>query len=538
MLSGDEEEQYVDRIENHQYDNASETARKREQESQEMIYQIPEPEGAHSPPETSPPAGPETASQSLASSASTQLMTTPTAASTAIRPAASTTAPAAIDVFSSQSPSSLALRPQASPSAPQVTPPAPTVPMNTPAFTSNSNSHVSAESPPLNAMSLSSTLDIDGSSPRTDSNPSLEASLDPAQWLNAGTPEVFYRRAHVEPPNSTSINDFVVDDSEEGEEDDIIAVPFESDMPTSEEVDLAIILSAFREDHLSGGVISTCCIRRKKLLESAIKAISRVTFCWTDSPQIEFVGEDADDMGGPQREFFRLLMIAVQTSLGIFEGKAGQVFLSYDQAALDQNKYFKAGNLIAWSIAHGGPCIKALDPSLFQLMCGQEPQLEQFDWQLLPDPDVQSKVKRILECKTAGDLTALQKDLGDWINECGVPFIFTATIEDIPKIYAYVVKHYIFLRTARMVHQFTEGMNTFGKLWDLVKGNWIAFLPLFTNMQEPLSKAAFKAIFTYSYSSRGTNRREEEEDTIYCWELVLNMIEGTFYYFKNTIKFN
>nr|XP_029138632.1 G2/M phase-specific E3 ubiquitin-protein ligase-like [Labrus bergylta] len=217
-------------------------------------------------------------------------------------------------------------------------------------------------------------------------------------------------------------------------------------MPTSEEVELAIILSAFREDHLSGGVISTCCIRRKKLLESAIKVISRVTFCWTDSPQIEFVGEDADDMGGPQREFFRLLMIEVQTSLGIFEGKAGQVFLSYDQAALDQNKYFKAGNLIAWSIAHGGPCIKALDTSLFQLMCGQEPQLEQFDWQLLPDPDVQSKVKRILECKTAGDLTALQKDLGNWINECGVPFIFTATIEDIPKIYAYVVKHYIFLR--------------------------------------------------------------------------------------------
>lgn len=89
-------------------------------------------------------------------------------------------------------------------------------------------------------------------------------------------------------------------------------------------------------------------------------------------------------------------MIEVQTSLGIFEGKAGQVFLSYDQAALDQRKYFKGGNLIAWSIAHGGPCIKALDPSLFQLMCGQEPPLEQLDWRVLPDPDVQSKVKRVL----------------------------------------------------------------------------------------------------------------------------------------------
>ncbi|KAK1875428.1 G2/M phase-specific E3 ubiquitin-protein ligase [Dissostichus eleginoides] len=169
-------------------------------------------------------------------------------------------------------------------------------------------------------------------------------------------------------------------------------------------------------------------------------------------------------MGGPQREFFRLLMIEVQTSMGIFEGKAGQVFLTYDQAALDGHKYFQAGRLIAWSVAHGGPCIKALDPSLYQLMCGQEPQLEQFDCSVLPDPDVQSRVKRILQCKTAEDLSALQKDLGDWISECGVPGIFSATIGEIPKIYAYVVKHYIFLRTAKMVNQLTEGMNALGTL--------------------------------------------------------------------------
>lgn len=68
-----------------------------------------------------------------------------------------------------------------------------------------------------------------------------------------------------------------------------------------------------------------------------------------------------------------------QTSLGIFGRQPRQVFLSFDQAALDQHKYFKGGNLIAWLIAHGGPCIKALDPGLFQLMCCQEPPLEQFD---------------------------------------------------------------------------------------------------------------------------------------------------------------
>ena len=86
-----------------------------------------------------------------------------------------------------------------------------------------------------------------------------------------------------------------------------------------------------------------------------------------------------------------------------------------------------------------------------------------------------------------------------------------------------------------MINQFTDGVNAFGELWDIVKANWIAFLPLFTNMQEPLSKEAFKAIFVYSFSSRGSNHREAEEDTIYCWEMVLNMIEGTLYSFVKIV---
>ena len=55
-------------------------------------------------------------------------------------------------------------------------------------------------------------------------------------------------------------------------------------------------------------------------------------------------------------------------------------------------------------------------------------------------------LSKIQQCKTAEDLTALQQDLGDWIAECGIPGIFNATVKDMPKIDAYVVKHYIFLR--------------------------------------------------------------------------------------------
>ncbi|CAL8238536.1 unnamed protein product [Merluccius merluccius] len=74
-------------------------------------------------------------------------------------------------------------------------------------------------------------------------------------------------------------------------------------------------------------------------------------------------------------------------------------------------------------------------------------------------------------CKTAGDLTAVKQDLGDWIAECGVPGIFSATVEDVPKIFAYVVKHYIFLRGVTeegilhdMLFQAIRGSLGFGKV--------------------------------------------------------------------------
>uniref|UniRef100_A0A1A7WK61 HECT domain-containing protein n=1 Tax=Iconisemion striatum TaxID=60296 RepID=A0A1A7WK61_9TELE len=63
----------------------------------------------------------------------------------------------------------------------------------------------------------------------------------------------------------------------------------------------------------------------------------------------------ADDYGGPRREFFRLVMIEVQNSQGIFEGKPGDLFFNYSQQLLANNKFYTAGKRTAWSVAHNEP---------------------------------------------------------------------------------------------------------------------------------------------------------------------------------------
>lgn len=88
-------------------------------------------------------------------------------------------------------------------------------------------------------------------------------------------------------------------------------------------------------------------------------------------------------------------MIEVQSCLGIFEGHPKHLFFTYDQTALQQRKYQRAGQLVAWSVVHGGPGLKALDSHLYQLMCGVQTDLTDFDWHLIPDADIQSKARKV-----------------------------------------------------------------------------------------------------------------------------------------------
>ena len=48
--------------------------------------------------------------------------------------------------------------------------------------------------------------------------------------------------------------------------------------------------------------------------------------------QVQFLGEEADDGGGPRREFFALLAKEIQSSL--FEGKSPRCFLRHDSIGL------------------------------------------------------------------------------------------------------------------------------------------------------------------------------------------------------------
>ncbi|KAL7377198.1 hypothetical protein ABVT39_023665 [Epinephelus coioides] len=197
------------------------------------------------------------------------------------------------------------------------------------------------------------------------------------------------------------------------------------------------ILKDFRGENICEYTTLTVVVRRKRVLQSAINTLGKSYFDWHKHPNTEFVGELAQDSGGPTREFFQ-----------------------------------------------------------------------------------------IQQCNTEQDWICLGPTLEDWIADCGVPEVYGTHVQDLPQIFGQVVRHFIFHRSAAMIQQFTEGMNSCGRLWDTVKRHWKAFQKVFTQEQGPLTRSAFRALFKVQWSDEETNHRDAEEDTVFSWECLLNTIEG------------
>ncbi|KAK1166455.1 G2/M phase-specific E3 ubiquitin-protein ligase-like, partial [Acipenser oxyrinchus oxyrinchus] len=87
----------------------------------------------------------------------------------------------------------------------------------------------------------------------------------------------------------------------------------------------------------------------------------------------------------------------------------------------------------------------------------------------------------------------------------------------------------VFFRTANMISQFTDGLNSSGNLWEVVKENVFAFQPIFTNMRKTITKTLFRSVFDIDWSAQGTKKREAEETG--CMAAVWNMVNGKCFFF-------
>ncbi|XP_034088601.1 G2/M phase-specific E3 ubiquitin-protein ligase-like isoform X2 [Gymnodraco acuticeps] len=161
-------------------------------------------------------------------------------------------------------------------------------------------------------------------------------------------------------------------------------------------------------------------INRSTVLDGAIRGFKRGTYdpCHTISVRFSDdmgVPEEAVDLGGPRREFLRLLMEALPKS-PMFEGEEGKLNLAFDSTALREDRYFIAGRAIA--VSNGGSPAGFLSPTLFSCLV-DGPELAKPVLEDVADIDLHEKIKRVTEGKSLEDLLATTEPLEEYLANAG-----------------------------------------------------------------------------------------------------------------------
>ena len=136
---------------------------------------------------------------------------------------------------------------------------------------------------------------------------------------------------------------------------------------SKEETDLENLVQKYKEEQTKAETC-TVIVLRKKIMQTCVMAIQKETFDFAKLPCIVFSGEDAADLGGPCREFYKLLMRGVCLELGVFEMSRNNLVLSHDHSVISSQKPYLAGQLLSRSILHGGPGLHSLSEDVYYLM--------------------------------------------------------------------------------------------------------------------------------------------------------------------------
>lgn len=283
------------------------------------------------------------------------------------------------------------------------------------------------------------------------------------------------------------------------------------------------ILKLFQDDNLQQTSDESesinILINRKAVLKSTLRAIERKTFSFLRPVCITFAGEEAVDVGGPRREFFRLLMASLSGS-AVFHGS----WFSHDLHQLSNRKYALTGKLVAWSILQGCNGPRCLSEVGYNLCKGVRVESATAIKEIANGE--MKEILQALETATSEEaFVGITKKYADNIAQYGYSKIYTATLASKDEIVDSLLKQYFVYGVNAEYMQFIEGMNSIGNFGNIVQANKAVFDAILSNKCEKLTASSFMSLYELDRSEKGSNRREQEDNTIYCLELFLKDLE-------------
>ncbi|XP_064391385.1 uncharacterized protein LOC135339169 isoform X1 [Halichondria panicea] len=198
-------------------------------------------------------------------------------------------------------------------------------------------------------------------------------------------------------------------------------------------------------------------IRRTHVLVDALRAARRPAFTSIKTLTVHFVSEEAEDGGGPSREFWCLLGKEIAQSM--FEGHENSKVVRHDLLAVQGEKFLLVGKLMTMGITQGGSGFSFFGSSLYAYLCGVKICDIDIPDEEVPNTNVRILIQKINDAADDKDLKDCILDECDTIVNAGYSKpLFTSTQADKIEIVKTLKLYYTLLESLAEINQLKEGL--------------------------------------------------------------------------------
>lgn len=144
--------------------------------------------------------------------------------------------------------------------------------------------------------------------------------------------------------------------------------------------------------------------------------------------------------------------------------------------------------------------------------------------QAVGDMDMHDILSELENCTSDKMFNALKESKADVIPNHGFSSIYTC--DRSKETFSTLLKQAFVFSVHAEIDQFKKGLNSIGEFGDIVMNNTGVFnVVLSKNNNEKLSFLSIKKLYRVNYSEDGSNDRENERKTMYCFQVFLQDLE-------------
>ncbi|XP_076735673.1 G2/M phase-specific E3 ubiquitin-protein ligase isoform X2 [Maylandia zebra] len=230
-------------------------------------------------------------------------------------------------------------------------------------------------------------------------------------------------------------------------------------------------------------------------------------------------------LGGPRREFFRLLVKAIFQDSGAFEATPNGCTLKFNILHLQNGVYRTIGRMLSTIIVQGGEAPAFLSPHVVDYIVSGDILQVHLTPDDIGDPELRENLKKVVNATTQHDLEEAVSCCDSWRYQVeGLPLTVTMANKDL--FVKNAALYLAVLQRQSCFDQLTDGLSYYGILSLLRENPSLRVLLDLSGEDKDLTASLIAGVLRPSYSVLGSNRRVREELMVVKFREFLQCVEN------------